>query len=65
MPTNTEAPTYAELVHSAAKAMNKAKTADDIATLWKAHLALGHRTLGKLLMGQDPERIIAKHNDKE
>jgi len=48
-------------VREAEKALREARTADDIRNAWKKHYgALGHRTLGRLLLGRTAAQILAK-----
>jgi hypothetical protein len=45
----------------AEKALREARTADDVRNVWRTHLdALGHRTLGRLLLGRNAAELIAK-----
>lgn len=42
------------LIKAASVGLKKAKTADDVREVWKAsYLTIGHRILGRLLLGQD------------
>lgn len=51
---------YSDAIHKVAKEMSEAVTAADIIKIWKANLSLGHRALGRLLIGQDPEKLIER-----
>jgi hypothetical protein len=46
-----------ELVEAARKDLQAARTKEDVADVWRRHvMTVGHRRLGRLLMGKDPER---------
>lgn len=52
---------YEKQVKTAKKALDAAKTAEDIRKIWKDNNNLGHRTLGKLLTGSTSvEKIVEK-----
>lgn len=53
-------------VRDAENALRNARTADDIRNIWRKHYsALGHRTLGRLLLGRTSAQILAKQDGKE
>ena len=55
---------YELAIREAEKALKDAHPAGEIRNAWKLHLpTLGHRTLGRLLMGQEAAAILAKHPD--
>jgi len=55
---------YDLTVREAEKALRGAHTADDIRNAWKKYMgALGHRTLGRLLLGRTAAELIAKRED--
>lgn len=55
---------YDLTIREADKALRAARTADDIRNIWKKHMGvLGHRTLGRLLLGRSAAEIIAKRDD--
>ena len=57
---------YELTLREAEKALRAARTADDIRNAWKKHLpALGHRTLGRLLLGRTAAEIVARREDAE
>ena len=58
---------YELTLREAERALRAAHTADDIRNTWKKHIgALGHRTLGRLLMGRSAAELLAKHDpDKD
>jgi hypothetical protein len=55
MPTDDE---YDKALTAADKDLKSASTAEDVRRVWRAHMGtLGHRTLGRLLLGQSADRI--------
>jgi len=58
MTTNAE---YEEAVRGAAKELEQAQTADDVRKVWKKYyLTLGHRSMGRLLLGRPAGDLIAR-----
>jgi hypothetical protein len=58
MTTNAE---YEEAARSAAKELEQAQTADDVRKTWKKYyLTLGHRSLGRLLLGRPVADLVAR-----
>jgi hypothetical protein len=58
MTTNAE---YEEAARSAAKELEQAQTADDVRKIWKKYyLTLGHRSLGRLLLGRPVADLVAR-----
>ncbi len=52
-----------QTIRDAEAALRGASTADDIRNAWKQYIgALGHRTLGRLLLGRSAAEIIAKRD---
>jgi hypothetical protein len=71
--TKTQAPTKApmnidekvSLARRAAAAFAKAKTAEDLRTAWNEHyLKLGHRVLGRLLLGKSVEFALRLNKEE-
>jgi hypothetical protein len=61
----TVAVDYALTIREAEKALRTAQTADDIRNAWKKHMgALGHRTLGRLLLGRSAAELLSKHDER-
>ena len=59
----TVAVDYALTIGDAEKALRTAQTADDIRNAWKKHMgALGHRTLGRLLLGRSAAELLSKQD---
>lgn len=54
---------YQLTIREAEKALRAATSADDIRNAWKKHVgALGHRTLGRLLLGRSAAELLSKHD---
>lgn len=61
----TVAVDYALTISEAEKAVRSARTADDIRNAWKKYMgALGHRTLGRLLLGRSAAELLAKYDER-
>jgi hypothetical protein len=55
---------YQITLREAEKALRSAQTADDIRNTWKRYNSvLGHRTLGRLLLGRSAAELLARHDD--
>jgi hypothetical protein len=53
---------YQITLREAEKALRGAQTADDVRNTWKKYNGtLGHRTLGRLLLGRSAAELLAKH----
>lgn len=66
--TDEEARELARETHikDACADLKTAKTAKDIRTIWEAHyLIIGHRVLGRLLLGQDAESATRRRRKDE
>lgn len=60
----TVAVDYQLTLREAEKALQNARTADDIRNTWKRYnSALGHRTLGRLLLGRTAAELVARRDD--
>jgi hypothetical protein len=63
MPTDEE---YEAAIKAAEQELNQAQTAADVRAVWRKHSGtLGHRTLGRLLMGQSAERLLDRRAERE
>ncbi len=52
---------YNQAAQSAAKELEQAQTADDVRRIWtKYYLTLGHRSMGRLLLGRPAADLIAR-----
>ncbi len=50
----------------AERELDAAKTADEIRQVWrKYYLKVGHRNLGRLLIGRSADEIIARRRSRE
>jgi len=57
---------YEVAIKDAEQSLKQAQTADDVRNVWRKHTgSLGHRTLGRLLMGQSAERLLDRKADRE
>jgi hypothetical protein len=57
---------YDLTLREAERALRDARTAGDVRNIWMKHVgALGHRTLGRLLLGRTAADLIARREDKE
>jgi len=49
-----------EALHAAEKELKAAASADEVRTVWrKYYLTIGHRKLGRLLIGRTADQILA------
>ena len=54
---------YELSVREAEKDLRAATTAGDVRNAWKRHMgAVGHRTLGRLLMGRSAAELLSKRD---
>jgi hypothetical protein len=54
------------LLKKAEQELDGAKTADQIRQIWrKYYLQVGHRSLGRLLLGRSAEEIVARRRSRE
>ncbi len=61
----TVAVDYQLTLREAEKALRSAETADDIRNAWKRYnSALGHRTLGRLLIGRSAAELLSRRDDR-
>jgi hypothetical protein len=57
---------YEVAIKSAEQALKQAQTADQVRDVWRKHTgSLGHRTLGRLLMGQSADKLLDRRADRE
>ena len=55
---------YELTLREAEKALRNAESAGDIRNAWKKYMGtLGHRTLGRLLLGRGSAELLARHDD--
>ncbi len=56
---------YERALRDAERQLASAATAADVRRIWHAHLGvLGHRTLGRLLLGQPADRLLNRRIDR-
>jgi hypothetical protein len=54
------------LLRQAEQELDGAKTADQIRQIWrKYYLQVGHRSLGRLLLGRSSEEIVARRRSRQ
>jgi hypothetical protein len=52
---------YETALRAAERAFRQAQTADDVRDAWRTHFSvLGHRTLGRLLLGRSAEELVER-----
>jgi hypothetical protein len=57
---------YEAAIKEAERDLKQAQTADDVRSVWRKHTGtLGHRTLGRLLMGQSADRLLDRRAERE
>jgi hypothetical protein len=57
---------YESAIKEAERDLRQAQTADDVRGVWRKHMGtLGHRTLGRLLMGQSADRLLDRRAERE
>jgi hypothetical protein len=57
---------YEVVIKAAERELQQAQTADEVRNVWRKHTgSLGHRTLGRLLMGQSAEKLLDRRADRE
>lgn len=55
---------YDLTIREAEKALRNALSADDVRNAWKKYMGtLGHRTLGRLLLGRSAAELATKRDD--
>jgi len=56
---------YAASLLAAERELRQAKTADDVRAVWRTHFgALGHRALGRLLLGRPASELLARRESR-
>ena len=57
---------YEATIKEAEQELRQAASADDVRGVWRKHTgSLGHRTLGRLLMGQSADKLLDRRADRE
>ena len=56
---------YPSALREAARELAGAATAEDVRTIWRKHFGtLGHRALGRLLLGRSAEELLARRGER-
>ncbi len=56
---------YETSIKAAEQELKQAKTADEIRETWRRHSGqLGHRTLGRLLLGRSAEELLTRREER-
>jgi hypothetical protein len=56
---------YEAVIKAAELELQQARTADDVRAVWRKNTgSLGHRTLGRLLLGQSAEKLLDRRADR-
>lgn len=56
---------YAEAAREAERELGQAQTAEDVRRVWRRHIGvLGHRALGRLLLGQTAQRLLERRAER-
>ena len=54
---------YGSVLREAEKELDSAASAEDVRSVWRKHFgALGHRTLGRLLLGRSADELLAQRS---
>ncbi len=57
---------YEATIKAAEQELKQAQSADDVRGVWRKHTgSLGHRTLGRLLLGQSADRLLDRRVDRQ
>jgi len=57
---------YAETLRAAEKELAEAASADDVRRAWRKYFGkLGHRALGRLLVGRSADELLARRSARE
>ncbi len=52
---------YESALRQAARELAEAATAEEVRGIWRKHFSvLGHRALGRLLLGRSPDDLLAR-----
>lgn len=62
----TTQPEYEQTLREAERELGKAQTADDVRRIWRKYFGtLGHRALGRLLVGRSADELLARRGARE
>ena len=57
---------YEATIKAAEQELKQGQSADDVRGVWRKHTgSLGHRTLGRLLLGQSADRLLDRRADRQ
>jgi hypothetical protein len=57
---------YEAAVLEAERELNQAQTAEDVRRVWSKHFGeLGHRTLGRLLIGRPAKELLDRRSERQ
>lgn len=57
---------YEQTLREAERDIREAKTADDVRRIWRQYFGtLGHRALGRLLVGRSADELLARRGARE
>lgn len=59
---NLSAEEMQEAVREAAAAMKECKTIEELREVWRQNVGIGHRALGRLLLGRNVEMVALKRS---
>ena len=61
----TSSAEYSSALREAERELASAATADDVRRIWKKHFGtLGHRALGRLLLGRPAAELLARRGER-
>lgn len=56
---------YESALRAAERELQEAATADDVRRIWRKHFGtLGHRALGRLLLGRSADELLARRGGR-
>ncbi len=56
---------YETALRASEQELNQAQTAEDVRRVWRRHFGLlGHRTLGRLLLGRPASELLARRAER-
>jgi hypothetical protein len=56
---------YADALRAAQRELKQAATADEVRNVWRKHMGtLGHRAMGRLLLGRSADELLAGRNGR-
>jgi hypothetical protein len=56
---------YESVLRQAERELMAAATAEEVRTIWRSHIStLGHRTLGRLLLGRPAKELATRRSER-